>query len=74
MKTIKEEKIEIKVIPIDNWKSCKVKITTQDNLEFQYLMCACEYLMNVVATDSNAGYDNALELLCKGAKTYKNLH
>ena len=38
--------------------------------DFVTLMLAAEYLMHIVATESDAGYDRALELLVEGAKTY----
>ena len=34
-------------------------------------MVAAEYLMNIFARFSNAGYDKAMQLLADGAKTYK---
>jgi len=40
---------------------------------FEFWMCACEYMLHKTAQKSNAGYEKALELLCKGAMTYKDV-
>ena len=40
---------------------------------FIYYMCVAEYLCHLVAGKSNAGYEKALELICKGAMTYKHI-
>ena len=56
--------------------SVKVAIGVENGKppDFATLMCGCEYLMAVVACESNAGYEKALELLVKGAMTYRHLY
>ncbi len=44
-----------------------------DEPEFSQWMAAAEYLLSVVASRSPAGYEKALDLLRKGAMTYRNL-
>jgi len=52
----------------------KAKVTIDVNeCPFSFWMCACEYLLHKTAQKSEAGYEKALELLCKGAMTYKDL-
>lgn len=41
---------------------------------FGFWMIACEYFMHKVAQKSNAGYEKAMEILMKGAMTYKNIN
>lgn len=49
----------------------RVSIEADDNAEFIDWMMACEFLIHKTAQLSNAGYEKALELLCKGALTYQ---
>lgn len=35
-------------------------------------MMATEFMIYKTAQNSNAGFEKAMELLCKGAMTYKN--
>lgn len=39
---------------------------------FDFYMMACEYLLHKTAQKSAAGYEKAMELLVKGAMTYKD--
>lgn len=39
--------------------------------EFKILMMTAEFLTHLVAQKSNAGYEKALDLIRKGAMTYK---
>ena len=68
-------KMTIKVYdsPTDD-KRGKVRIFVgehEENKEFKMFMMSAEFLMHLVAQKSNAGYEQALELLRKGAMTYK---
>jgi len=49
-----------------------VLIATKDGkpLDFVSLMMSAEYLTALVAIESNAGYEKALELVTQGAMTY----
>lgn len=51
----------------------RVDIQVGDDVEFIDWMMACEFLMTKTAQLSSAGYEKALELLCKGSMTYKTL-
>ncbi len=48
-----------------------VSIDTKEEAEFVDWMMACEFLIHKTAQLSNAGYEQALELLCKGSMDYK---
>jgi len=60
-----------------DWDSGKVYISEsipEGESKAGFFMCATEYMIYVFASQiSNLGYDKALELLVKGAKTYKDL-
>ncbi len=47
-----------------------VEIFTDEYAEFIDWMMACEFLMKKTAQLSDAGYEQALELLCKGSMDY----
>lgn len=47
-----------------------VRIETNGDYPYVDWMCACEYLLHLTAKASGLPYDEALESLCKGAKTY----
>lgn len=49
-----------------------VFISVQKDIPFVSLMMATEYLMFVLAQQSEAGFERALELLVTGAMTYEN--
>jgi hypothetical protein len=49
----------------------RVDISIDDDAEFIDWMMACEFLMTKTAQLSLAGYEKALELLCKGSMDYK---
>ena len=40
--------------------------------DFLDMICAAEYLTYIVASESKAGFEKALELVAKGAMTYKH--
>jgi hypothetical protein len=75
-----EIRILIKKIPKPNpidEDDCSVEVgigIDPDNPpDFMTLMAAAEYLTAVVACESNAGYERALELIIQGAMTYKHI-
>ena len=39
---------------------------------FEFWMMACEYFLHKTCQKSNAGYEKAMDLIYKGAMTYKN--
>jgi ribosomal protein S27AE len=49
-----------------------VRVGVPKDWSFKRLMMACEYLLWVTAARSPAGFEKALELLCRGATTYHN--
>ncbi len=54
----------------------EVLIGTEDGepLPFLVMMMAAEYLTHLAATHSAAGYEEALEMIRKGAMTYRNVN
>lgn len=52
-------------------ESRTVKISVDDDIEFINWMMACEFFLQKTAQRSDAGYERALELLCKGSMSYK---
>ena len=66
----------IVVSKIGRWESAEVHIhpshPDQDELEFGYWMAACEYFLHKTAQKSPAGYEKAMELLIKGAMTWRD--
>ena len=64
----------VRVIPNPDRDSAEVHIETENGYEpsFAAWMCATEYLMHLTAQKSNAGYEGALELLVKGAMTWRH--
>ena len=70
---MKETTIEVKVIEEDDGKAkVMIGIDENDPPSFIVLMCAAEYLLAVVAMESNAGFEKALELIVQGAMTYRH--
>lgn len=72
------EKIgDFKILVFDSPEDDKAKVVIgiSDDVDttFTAWMCACEYFLHKTAQKSNAGYEKALELLCQGAMTYKDL-
>ncbi len=53
--------------------SGKVSIQGDSEAPFKFWMIATEYMMHKTCQKSNAGYEKALELLCKGATTYQDV-
>ena len=47
---------------------------SQDSDKFEYLMCACETLVNKVASRSGAGYEKACELIVEGSMKGNQRH
>ena len=54
--------------------TAEVIVATEGGKEIPFvaLMCMTEYLMHIAAQRSNAGYEGALELLVKGAMTWRH--
>ncbi len=50
-----------------------VNISVDDDAEFIDWMMCCEFLIHKTAQKSEAGYEQALELLCKGSIGYKGV-
>lgn len=48
-----------------------VDVLIPDGTDFTHVMMAAEFLVNLVAQRSEAGYEKALELIVQGAMTYK---
>lgn len=63
----------IEVVPTSG-DAAEVHISIDGDTEppFVAWMCAAEYLMHLTAQKSNAGYEGALELLVKGAMTWRH--
>ena len=66
------------VITVDipeNKQNARVTISADSITEnnFRFWICACEYFLHKTAQKSNAGYERAMELLCQGAMTYRDL-
>ena len=55
-----------------DWSTAQVEIVRQTPDDFGYWMTACEYFLHKTAQLSPAGYEKALELLCKGAMTWRD--
>lgn len=66
------EKFEITVEYYPHKNTYARAIISVNDCPFIFWMCACEYLMHKTAQKSNAGYEKAMELLVKGAMTYKD--
>ena len=49
----------------------QVKVDTSGIIPFEAGMCAAECLAHLVATQSDAGYEKALELIVQGAMQYR---
>ncbi len=49
----------------------RVDVLIPDGTEFGDIMMAAEFMTHLVAQKSMAGYEKALELITKGAMTYK---
>lgn len=71
-----EFRITVKMLEDD---SVRVEISDAYSQEhkvdapFEFWMTACEYLLHKTAQKSSAGYEKAVELLNKGAMTYRNV-
>lgn len=65
--------VQIRITVSEEGDAARVDIERPANVDFKHMMCACEYLMAVTASQSNAGFEKALELLCKGATTYRTV-
>lgn len=55
------------------YKEARVEIETEGELPFGIWMLACEYMLHKTAQFSKAGYEKALDLLCKGSMAYDDL-
>ncbi|KKL22839.1 hypothetical protein LCGC14_2431440, partial [marine sediment metagenome] len=54
-------------------ESSSVNIAVDDDAEFVDWMMACEFLIQKTAQKSEAGYEKAMGLLCKGSMGYKGM-
>ncbi|HUX54507.1 MAG TPA: hypothetical protein VMV56_08850 [Williamwhitmania sp.] len=70
LKQLGEIHLKVYDSPSDERGEVRIFISGEDK-EFKMLMMSAEFLMHLVAQKSNAGYEQALELLRKGAMTYK---
>jgi len=72
---MKEGKIQIVVQHDGDFNDVKIIISADEEFKksYGYLMCASEYLLNTASLESPKGYDKAMDLICKGARTYKNI-
>ena len=64
--------IKLSIEKIGNWEKSVVLISANEvaQKDYAYLMTAAEFLLNVAAKESPAGYEKALQLLVEGARTY----
>lgn len=62
--------IIVKVIRLDGDKG-RVEVDIPEGTDFGDVMMAAEFLTHIVAQQSGAGYEKALELLAQGAMTYR---
>lgn len=53
--------------------TARVEIETEGEFPFRIWMLACEYMLHKTAQFSNAGYEKALDLLCKGSMAYDDV-
>ncbi len=51
-----------------------VEIDTPDSLPFHQFVIATEYMMRIVAKQSPAGFERALELLVTGCMNFRDLN
>lgn len=71
---MKEHTITIQVDELESGEM-EVRIGSYDKMPpLAVFVAAAENIMNMVAIESNAGYDEALALLVEGAKKTKTLH
>ena len=56
-----------------NPESSWVDIAVDEDAEFVDWMMACEFFIHKTAQKSEAGYEKAMELLCKGSMGYKGM-
>ena len=56
----------------DGGGSAKVQIGASEQ-DTAALMVATEHMMNLMAMESNAGYEKALKLLCEGARSSRRV-
>lgn len=68
------EEVHLKVFKFGDWDKSRVEISATKGFkeDYGYLMSACEYLFNIACQRSPSGYEKAMELICKGAMTYKS--
>jgi len=64
------KEIVIRVTNVNNWQRGIVEVVSDEGAEFIHLMCACEYLIRLVAIRSGVEYDEACRQLVEGSKTY----
>ena len=66
--------ILIRVFRSSDGDEARVEVQAdREDVDFEDLMCATEYLIATTAKRSQAGYERALELLQEGAMTYRDV-
>lgn len=67
--------IVLQVTRQGNWANVIVEVLAAGMAEsdFSYWIPACEYFMSVVAKNSKQPFDDALQTLVKGAKSYSQI-
>lgn len=71
MKWQLQAEIRIRVFRSHDGEEARVEVQAdRDDVDFEDLMCATEFLIATTAKKSEAGYERALELLQEGAMTY----
>ncbi len=68
-----QAEILLRVLRSPDGDEARVEIQTdRKDVNFEDFMCATEFLLTTTAKMSGAGYERALELLQKGAMTYRD--
>jgi len=68
--TVAPAQFRITVTEQNDFEQATVRIESDGDYRYIYWMCACEYFLHKTAKASGLPYDEALESLCKGARTY----
>lgn len=67
MRNMKRITIEIE----DRGEKCQVSVSSEQETSLTDYVCACEFLIYVVASESGMEYDEACRRLVEGSKTYQ---
>ena len=65
-----DSKKRITIEVLDKGKKAQVSVLSEEETEFWHWMCACEFLIYLVASESGIDYDGACSNLVEGSKTY----